>query len=169
LLAVSGQLDTQLYGRPINPPRPVEDEAKRLFSGPLDSQGRRSIYMKMSIMAPPAFLVSFNLPDLRLPTGRRDVTNVPAQALVLLNNPLAVQLAESWGTQVITDENATPEERVRSMFVRALARLPSDAELTRWTKAAIAFSDTDNIMTETDAWTELAHAFFNTKEFIYYR
>lgn len=169
LLAVSGQLNTQLYGRPINPPRPVEDGAKRLFSGPLDSQGRRSIYMKMSIMAPPAFLVSFNLPDLRLPTGRRDVTNVPAQALVLLNNPLAVQLAESWGTQVITDESATPEERVRSMFVRALARLPSDAELTRWTKAAIAFSDTDNIMTETDAWTELAHAFFNTKEFIYYR
>ena len=94
---------------------------------------------------------------------------MPAQALVLLNNPLAVQLAESWGTQVITAENATPEERVRSMFVRALARLPSDAELTRWTKAAIAFSDTDNIMTETDAWTELAHAFFNTKEFIYYR
>ncbi len=169
LLAVSGQLDTQLYGRPIDPPRSVEDGAKRLFSGPLDSKGRRSMYMKMSIMAPPAFLVSFNLPDLRLPTGRRDVTNVPAQALVLLNNPLAVQLAESWGSQVVADESVTPEGRIRLMFIRALARLPNDAELTRWTKAAIAFSHTDNIMTETDVWTELAHAFFNTKEFIYYR
>ena len=169
LLAVSGQLDTQLYGRPIDPPRPVEDEAKRLFSGPLDSNGRRSIYMKMSIMAPPAFLVSFNLPDLRLPTGRRDVTNVPAQALVLLNNPLVVQLAESWGSQVVSDESVKPEERVRSMFARALGRRPNDVELSRWTQATIAFSHTDNIMTEVDAWTELAHAFFNTKEFIYYR
>ena len=32
LLAVSGRLDPQLYGRPINPSRPVEDAAKRLFS-----------------------------------------------------------------------------------------------------------------------------------------
>ncbi len=42
LLAVSGRLDPQFFGPPINPPRLVEDSAKRLFSGPLDSDGRRS-------------------------------------------------------------------------------------------------------------------------------
>jgi hypothetical protein len=41
LLAVSGRLDTQLYGRPILPPRNAEDPKKRLFSGPLDGDGRR--------------------------------------------------------------------------------------------------------------------------------
>ena len=82
LLAVSGRLDRQLYGRPINPSRPVEDAAKRLFSGPLDGNGRRSLYLTMSIMAPPKFLMTFDLPDLRLPSGKRSVTNVPTQALI---------------------------------------------------------------------------------------
>jgi hypothetical protein len=42
----------------------------------------------MSIMQPPEFLVGFNLPDLKIPSGRRDQTNVPAQSLILLNHPL---------------------------------------------------------------------------------
>src|SRR5205823_6142392 len=44
LLAVSGRLDPKLYGRPILPPRAAEDGAKRLFAGPLDGYGRRSVY-----------------------------------------------------------------------------------------------------------------------------
>jgi hypothetical protein len=174
LLAVSGRLDKRLYGRPINPTRYVEDPAKRLYSGPVDSHGRRSIYMKMSIMDPPKFLVGFNLPDLKLPTGRRDVTNVPAQALALLNDPLVLQLAEHWGTQVVGDDAAGPEERVRRMFARATSRQPQDHELHRWTAAVVAFSESNespgaDIMKDERAWSDLAHVFFNMKEFIYYR
>jgi hypothetical protein len=55
LLAVSGRLDPQLYGRHILPFRSAEDGAKRLFTGPLDGNGRRSIYLQMSIMDPPNF------------------------------------------------------------------------------------------------------------------
>ncbi|MCA9056713.1 MAG: DUF1553 domain-containing protein, partial [Planctomycetaceae bacterium] len=50
LLAVSGRLDPRLYGRPILPYRTAEDDKKRLFSGPLDGNGRRSLYLQMSIM-----------------------------------------------------------------------------------------------------------------------
>ena len=53
MLAVSGRLDAKLYGCPLNPSRPAEDAAKRLFSGPLDGDGRRSLYLTMSIMVPP--------------------------------------------------------------------------------------------------------------------
>ncbi|MFN0125570.1 MAG: PSD1 and planctomycete cytochrome C domain-containing protein, partial [Verrucomicrobiales bacterium] len=45
LLAVSGRLDPTLYGRPIRPHRTAEDASKRLFSGPLDGEGRRSLYL----------------------------------------------------------------------------------------------------------------------------
>ncbi|MBM79420.1 MAG: hypothetical protein CMJ78_02345, partial [Planctomycetaceae bacterium] len=65
MLAVSGRFDPKLYGHPINPPRYSQDASKRLFSGPVDSHGRRSIYLQMSIMDPPKFLVCFNLPDLK--------------------------------------------------------------------------------------------------------
>ena len=47
LLAVSGRLDRSLFGEPLNPYRKMEDATKRLFSGPLDGDGRRSIYLKM--------------------------------------------------------------------------------------------------------------------------
>jgi hypothetical protein len=175
LLAAAGRLDTQLFGPPINPPRHVEDPSKRLFSGPLDSNGRRSIYMQMSIMDPPKFLVGFNLPDLKLPTGRRDVTNVPAQALALLNDPLVVELAAQWGKLVVADNAKTPAERVHGMFVRVTGRAPLDRELDRWTQAVISFSQAEegtgqqDVMQDEDAWANLAHVFFNMKEFIYYR
>ena len=52
LLAVSGRLDQHIFGRPINPYRSNEDPQKRLFSGPLDGDGRRSVYVKMTIMEP---------------------------------------------------------------------------------------------------------------------
>jgi len=169
LLMVSGRIDTTLYGRPINPPRFLEDSAKRLFSGPLDGNGRRSIYLKMSIMDPPKFLVCFNLPDLKLPTGKRDVTNVPTQSLALLNDPLTIHLADYWAKRLIQDHSNKPEMRVRTMFLQALGRLPKEHELKRWSDAVISFSDSDDLMKDKTAWAELAHTFFNTKEFLYYR
>ncbi|WP_395741534.1 PSD1 and planctomycete cytochrome C domain-containing protein [Prosthecobacter sp.] len=164
LLAISGRLDPHLYGRPVLPFRSAEDAAKRLFSGPLDGSGRRSIYLQMSIMDPPKFLVGFNLPDLKLPTGRRDVTNVPSQALIMLNDPLVNEMAKSWAAALSKDSTTTSEDRLRQMFRQALNRDPDAAELARWTTALQDFGgDTP------DAWERLAHAFFNTKEFIYYR
>lgn len=172
LLAVSGRLDPVLYGRPIDPPRTAEDKSnKRLFSGPLDGLGRRSLYLKLSIMEPPKFLVGFNLPDLKLPTGKRDVTNVPAQALTMLNDPLVVELATFWSADLIRQPHASPNDRVRTMFLKAFGREPAPAELSRWESALREFATAGNpsIMADADAWRRLAHLIFNTKEFVYYR
>lgn len=169
LLAVSGTLDRKLYGRPINPPRHAEDSMKRLFSGPLDSNRRRSLYIEMSIMEPPAFLVGFNFPDLKLSTGLRDQTNVPAQALILLNDPLVIQQSEYWGKQLVNDGSKSAASRIRQMFLRAFGREPDNDELDRWTKAVVSFSTANDMLTDSQAWSELAHTMFNTKEFIYYR
>jgi len=158
LLAVSGRLDPTLYGRPINPPRSSESTTKRLFSGPLDSHGRRSIYMEMSIMQPPEFLVGFNLPDLKLPTGRRDVTNVPAQALIMLNDPLVREMAEHWGSALAADSATSPPEKVGGIFLSAFGREPDADELLRWSEEA-----------KRTPWAEIIHTIFNAKEFIYYR
>ena len=168
MLAVSGRLDATLYGRPINPHRSTELADRRLFSGPLDGDGRRSLYLKMSIMAPPTFLTAFDLPDLKLPSGKRNVTNVPTQSLMMLNDPLVTTLAKHWATQLVKAPHATPEERVTAMFLQAFARAPQPGELQRWTAAARDFSTTDLLHDEA-AWTQLAHAIFNTQEFIHYR
>lgn len=164
LLAVSGRLDPRLFGRPIPPHRAAEDGKKRIFSGPLDGHGRRSIYLQMSIMEPPRFLTGFNLPDLKLPTGRRDVTNVPSQALILLNDPFVKAMAELWGTGEFEKGPTERAVRLGGMFRRAFGRAPGPLEVRRWLAALQDFGgDTP------DAWSRLAHAFFNAKEFIYYR
>ncbi len=169
LLAVSGRLDPELYGRPINPPRTAEDANKRLFSGPLDGDGRRSLYLKMSIMAPPKFLTAFDLPDLKLPSGKRNLTRVPAQSLLMLNDPLVSTLAKHWAVQLLQTPHATPEERLTAMFHRAYSRAPQPPELAQWTAALRDFATTADLMHDEAAWTQLAHAMFNTQEFIHYR
>jgi hypothetical protein len=122
-------------------------------------------------MAPPVFLTGFNLPDLKLPTGRRDVTNVPTQALTMLNDPFVSAMAKHWAAQLLKTTAASPEERLRAMFVQAYAREPLPIETQRWTAALADFATPgcNELMQDEAAWAQLAHAIFNTKEFIYYR
>ncbi len=172
LLAVSGRLDPALYGRPIPTPRVLEDtKNKRLVSGPLDGHGRRSLYLQLSIMDPPKFLVGFNLPDLKLPAGRRDVTNVPGQALFMMNDPLVMAMSAHWATMLIGQKRSSPEERITIMFRTAFGRPPNDVELRRWTASVRKFAEDDqgDMMQQQTAWARLAHAVFNTREFLYYR
>jgi hypothetical protein len=124
----------------------------------------------MSIMEPPKFLVGFNLPDLKLPTGRRDQTNVPAQALLMLNDPLVNRLADEWAGRLLRDGSTTPHERISRMFITALSREATPDELERWTAAAETFADAPaDVMQDRQVWKELAHALFNTQEFLHYR
>ena len=169
LLAVAGRIDRTLYGRPINPQRQVEDPGKRLFSGPLDGNGRRSIYLEVSIMDRSKFLQSFNAPDPKLPTGRRDETNVPAQALVMLNDPLVLAMADHWSSRLVADGSATVENRVQSMFVQALGRPPEAEELTRWATLLKSLASGENVLTDRVAWKHAAHTMFNLQEFTHYR
>ena len=171
MLAVSGRLDGTLFGPPIEPCRTAEDDKKRLFCGPLDGNGRRSIYLEMTLMEPPRFLALFNQPIPKQTVGRRDVTNVPDQALALLNDPFVVAMAEHWSQKLIADEANSPEDRVQHMLQVALARPPRSDEVTNLVqlvrRAAEMRGDTGEVLACQPAWQDAAHAIFNLKEFSY--
>lgn len=174
ILAVSGRLDPRLYGPSILPFRAHEDSFKRLFTGPLDGDGRRSIYTQVSLMEPPRFLAVFNQPPPKIPTGRRDVTNVPAQSLALLNDPFVIGQAEHWAAALVAIPHSSVDARLREMFQAALGRAPSEQELSRWSGlvnslAADRAIPPGLILTEPAIWKDVAHTLFNTKEFIYIR
>jgi hypothetical protein len=174
LLSVSGRLNRQLYGPPINPPRTAEDPQKRLFSGPLDGDGRRSIYTKSTIMDPPRFLATFNQPPAKIPTGRRDITNVPAQALAMLNDPFVIGQAQVWGDLLARRPNETLQQRIAMMFETGYGRLPTPPEVERWSTIVHDFAGEHRIaegaiLQSPAIWKDAAHALFNTKEFIYIR
>ncbi len=172
VLATSGQLNPRLYGAAINPHRDTEDPQKRLFSGPLDGEGRRSIYTRITIMEPPRFLATFNQPDPKIPTGRRDLTNTVAQSLALLNDPFVSGQAERWARRLIASSGCDRVERLTRMFRGAFGRKPTDREVARWQAAigdfAAAYDVADGDVLESVAvWKDVAHVMYNAKEFIY--
>ncbi|MFM7922875.1 MAG: DUF1553 domain-containing protein, partial [Planctomycetaceae bacterium] len=107
----------------------AEDASKRLFRGPLDGGGRRSLYLEMTLMEPPRFLALFNQPLPKQTTGRRDVTTTADQALALLNDPFVLEMAGHWSRTLVQDGSGTAEERSAVMLSRALSRPPSAAEV----------------------------------------
>ncbi len=169
LLTVSGKLDRRLYGRPINPPRAVEDDTKRLFSGPVDGHGRRSIYLTMSIMAPPKFLTTFDLPDLKLPSGKRNVTSVPSQALQMLKRSAGHTASGPMAEALLASGYTNAAERLGAMFIAAYARMPQEQERAQWLAYVDELSGSGDATSERLVWSQVAHTMFNTQEFIYYR
>ena len=162
ILVASGRLDEKVGG-PSVPVRLMGDlfggGIKPDENGPVDGAGRRSLYIKVRRNFPDQFLAVFDKPAPAAPFGKRNVSNVPAQALALLNDPLVTGQAEAWARRVLA-EPAARGERLARMFREALARPPTEAEL-------IAADDFLASRDDLAAWADYAHTFFNLKEFLY--
>lgn len=172
ILAVSGRLDPALYGPPIEPWRTAEDSSKRLFRGPLDGNGRRSLYLEMTLMEPPRFLALFNQPLPRQTNGRRDVTNTPDQALALLNDPFVIEAARIWSSRLTTDDASSVPTRAAQMLETALSRPATPEEVTELSQlllnsAKLRSVPPDQLLTHQPLWQDAAHAVLNLKEFLY--
>ncbi len=172
LLAVSGRLDPAIGGPPITiyltefqVGRGRPDK-----SGPLDGDGRRSIYTALRRNFLPSLPQTFDAPTPFSTVGRRNVTNVPGQSLALMNDPLFHQQARVWVERMRRETaGADDSARVRWLFEGAYARLPDDAEIAacRGTLAELRELEAGNAEADVAAWTDLAHALLNANEFIY--
>lgn len=172
MLAVSGRLDSTMYGPSVHPYRATADTEKRLYIGPLDGDGRRSIYIKFQLMEAAQFLSAFNLPGGKIAQGRRDASNVPAQSLALLNDPFVLAMADRWSESLVADGSMDVAERLTRMFKSAFARQPSSSELQRFEQtindlATIHSVSPADILSNRSIWKDAAHAVFNFKEFIF--
>jgi cytochrome c553 len=172
ILAASGRLDRTMFGYSVQPYREKEYADRRLFPGPLDGAGRRSIYIKNNLMESPKFLSAFNIPGGKVTQGRRDVTNVPAQALALLNDPFVLQQADVWAERLVARADVSIGERLNFQFATALNRPASDEERQRFADAVMRFAelqkiDTSDVLSSQPIWKDIAHSIFNLNEFLY--
>ena len=173
ILAVSGRLDRALGGPSVEPfLTEFQDGRGKHASGPLDGAGRRSLYVKIRRNFLPSFLVAFDMPVPFQAMGRRTVTNVPAQALALMNDPFVAEQATLWARRTLADATLTPEARIDGMYRRAFARPPTAEERA----AALDFlaaqagrhgADFAANQRHEAAWADLAHALVTAKEFIF--
>ena len=173
ILAVSGSLDRTVGGPPVEVFLTDFQQGRgRPGPGPLDGAGRRSIYVKVRRNFLSGFLLAFDAPVPFQAMGRRNVTNVPAQSLALMNDPFVAEQAARWARKAVADADLTPQQRIDQMVREAFARGPTNDEL----QGALAFLTTQAdrhgvSFTEQPrheaVWADFAHALFNAKEFIF--
>jgi len=176
ILAVSGRLDRTIGG-PSVPVflSEVHDgiaESRPRHSGPVDGAGRRSIYTRIDRNFLPSFLVAFDLPPTTQAIGRRPVTNVPSQALTLMNDPFPVEQARTWAEKTLASQPDGTAARIERMYLEAFARQPSAEELAKTERfLELQAQRHGTSLAESPhhlaTWADLAHALINAKEFYF--
>jgi hypothetical protein len=134
ILALGGQLDARPYGPPVKPWIPPEARTGRDkdflpradHDGP--EQWRRSIYLFVKRSLPLPFVDVFDAPAASASCARRQVSTVPIQALILLNDPFVRNQARLFAARVRTEEGSDSAAWIERAYRLALARAPDAGE-----------------------------------------
>ena len=164
LLAASGRLDPTPFGPPVELAGEtiIRARGRPERTGPLDGEGRRSIYLAVRRNFLPAMLLAFDLPTPFATVGARNVSNVPAQALTLANDPFVHQQCARWANALLEgDPGAGIDGRIAQAFLRAFARPPAPDEAALCRSFLAAGGPT--------AWPDLLHGLVLATEFLYLR
>ena len=98
------------------------------------STNYRSVYLPAARDNLPAALALFDPADPNLVTGKREETNVPDQALYLMNNPFVLQQAEAMAKRLLSG-TGTPREQFSKAFLLCYGRSATRQEVS----ASLAF------------------------------
>lgn len=94
-----------------------------------ESQWRRGLYTwwQRSFLHPS--MLAFDAPSREECTAERNRSNIPQQALVLLNDPTYVEAARAFGARIQKEAKGGISERITWAFQTALQRNPAPTEL----------------------------------------
>ena len=93
-----------------------------------DGLYRRGFYTYWKRQVPPPSMWQLDAPTRETCVVRRQRTNTPLQALVLLNDTQFVEAARVLAQRVLSDKPASDRSGITAAFRRAVAREPSDSE-----------------------------------------
>jgi hypothetical protein len=179
LLAVSGKLLPTSTGPPHWPTVPAEvirgqpsifEDCDRLQAYYADPEGKadvRSIFLVRKRAVPSPFLQTFNLPDAACTCGRRDVSTVAPQALMLLNNTFSVRMARGLAERLRKECGSDARRQVERAFRLALARPPASDEMEIVLGELARLRAIHQRQAEQATLADLCLALLNTNEFIY--
>jgi hypothetical protein len=150
-------------------------------------QYRRGLYTwwQRSFLHPS--MLAFDAPSREECCAERTRSNIPQQALVLLNDPSYVEAARAFAVRIVKEGGGPPEERIAWAWRQALQRLPRVEELATLlplyheqlaayradppaadglAKAGLASVPDGIDRVELAAWTHVARVLFNLHETI---
>ena len=146
----------------------------------------RSVYLPIIRNLLPEALDAFDFAEPSLVTGARETTNVPSQALFLLNSEFVATQARLLGQRVVASYPGGPnggasanlDERVTYAYWLVFSRPPDAVERTAamtffgkfpaaWSKGDKSAPGLRNAAAATAAWTSFCRALFASAEFRY--
>jgi len=174
ILVASESLNDSLYGPPVATYLTdfMQGRGRPGVSGPLDGNGRRSIYMEVRRNFLEPMMTTFDRPIPFSTFGKRDVTNVPSQSLIILNDPFVAKQAELMAQKLLTQKELSFEDKVSWIYARTFSRKPSVEEQKK-AKEFISIlqkmegQKEENVNQELELWKQYCYSIFNLKEFIY--
>ncbi len=189
ILATSGLLSATMYGASVKPPQPpglwsavsLPDSYPRTYvADEGDKAYRRSLYTFRKRGMPPPQMSMLNAPTRESCTARRERTNTPLQALLLLNEREYLGAARHLAAATLAGEPLAAAQRLERIYETITSRLPSaavsrtllqsvadlealyaeDPELARDLCAGLTLRDGQSA-TQLAAWTLLTSTIYN--------
>ncbi|MEA2630914.1 MAG: hypothetical protein QOE66_1133, partial [Chloroflexota bacterium] len=134
-LAASGLLNPAIGGKSVMPPAPAFVFQPPASYAPfpwIEETGpnryRRAVYTWRRRSTPYPLLATFDVPEGNTSCVRRARSNTPLQALMTLNETIAVEAARALAKRALAEGGATDPERITYAFRRCVSRPPSGTE-----------------------------------------
>jgi hypothetical protein len=164
MFSISGQLSLEVGGSTIRAGTSADYEY-------VDTGTRRSVYLPVLRNALSEFLDVFDFPDPSLVVGRRNVSTVAPQALLLMNHPLVQAQAAAAARRLLAEELTDDQARLLRACLQVLGRAPSTAEREVIGQSLAAGADRSPqaapAQPREEAWTEVYHLLFSSLDFRY--
>jgi hypothetical protein len=134
ILATAGQLSETMYGRSVKPPQPdglwkaVTMTGQRFKADSGDDIYRRSLYTFWKRAIPPPQMSILNAPNRDSCIARRERTNTPSQALLLLNEAEYLKAARALAQRALAKEGLSPQQRLHLVYETVTSKLPDEKE-----------------------------------------
>jgi hypothetical protein len=126
ILAASGRLDSSRFG----PPEETEIiETKEVVAKGSEEGFRRAIYLFLRPTETPTLLEVYDYPEMSPNCIMRRQSNVPTQALQMMNSEQMWKFARYMAGRIIDEAGPDRERQVERVYLRALSRPPTASEL----------------------------------------
>lgn len=143
VLATSGLLNPQMYGKSVKPPQPpglwkavsMPSSYPRVYEPDTGDQiYRRSVYTFWKRGMPPPQMTILDAPTREACIARRERTNTPLQALLLMNEPEYLKAARHLAQTTLAESDVSPLDRFVVIYETITSRLPDATETEKFLK-----------------------------------
>ena len=168
MLAIDGSLDMTMGGT-LQTGRGTDGENNqgRLSLNP-EKLKRRTVYLPLRRANLPTLLNLFDFGDATTMSGKRQLTNVPTQALFWLNSEFLFDRSVELTKSLLADKTLDDQGRVASLYLRILNRQATKNEIAGGSQYVESFRQRfAGEKSEDRAWQSFVRILMSSNEFVY--